>query len=205
METTNNSNQTTKPKRNRKSNVTKKDAELGTLAQSVSKVWAKNPQISLIWITQADFDAQANSYASSLDDKSNSQKNRPQITNNLKSCNNAIDAGISKLKAYLDADAKDKAEAKANYAKFGVVLQGTSFKLPSDKDKRKQALKLVLDAIKEFGYDKKPFGTDYFTPLIAQYNTLVSEAADSDKNVSSIVGNKNKQKESAEFENIKPR
>lgn len=195
METTNNLNPTAKIKKSSKANVTKKDAELGTLAQSVSKVWGQNPQITLIWTSQPNFEEQVNNYANALDSKSNSKKNRPQITNNLKTCNQAIDTGIAKIKDYLDADATNKAEAKANYAKFGITLQGSAYKLPADKDKRTQALKLVLGAITEFGYGKKPFGTAYFTPLIDQYTLLVSEAADTDKSVSSIIGNKNKQKE----------
>lgn len=195
METTNNVNPTEKPKKSSKGNVTTKDAELGTLANSVAMVWGQNPKISLIWTTQANFETQAENYATSLDDKSNTKKNRPQITNNLKTCNLDLDAGITKIKKYLDADATNAAEAKANYAKFGITLHGSTYKLPADKDKRTQALKLVLGAIAEFGYGNKPFGTAYFTPLINQYNALVNEAADTDKNVSSIVGNKNKQKE----------
>jgi hypothetical protein len=195
METTNNLNPTAKTKKSSKANVTKKDAELGTLAQSVSKVWAQNPQITLIWTSQPSFEEQVNNYANALDSKSNSKKNRPQITNNLKTCNQAIDTGIAKIKDYLDADATNKAEAKANYAKFGITLQGSAYKLPADKDKRTQALKLVLGAINEFGYSKKSFGAAYFTPLIDQYNNLINDAADTDKSVSSIIGNKNKQKE----------
>lgn len=195
METTNHVNPTEKPKKSSKGNVTTKDSDLGTLAKSVANVWAVNPKITLIWTTQAHFKTLADNYATLLDDKSNTKKNRPQITNNLKTCNLALDTGIAKIKDYLDADATNKAEAKANYAKFGITLQGSAYKLPADKDKRTQALKLVLGAITEFGYGNKPFGTAYFTPLIDQYNILVNDAADTDKSVSSIVGNKNKQKE----------
>ena len=195
METTKNENLTETSKKRSKAIVTKKDLDLGTLTENVSEVWAKNPAITLIWITQADFDSKTKSYLSSLDNRSVTKKDRPQITVSLKTCNQALDAGIAKIKAYLDADASSKAEAKANYAKFGIVLQGTSYKLPKDLDSRKQSLKLVLAAILEFGYDKKPFGTAYFTPLISQYNDLLKNAADTDKNVSTIISDKNKIKE----------
>lgn len=195
METTKNENVTETTKKRSKAIVTKKDLDLGTLTENVSAAWKQNTAITLIWITQAEFETKSKSYLASLDNRNVTQKDRPQITVGLKTCNQALDAGIAKIKVYLDADATSKAEAKANYAKFGIVLQGTSYKLPKDLDSRKQSLKLVLDAIKEFGYDNKPFGTAYFTPLISQYNDLLKNAADTDKNVSTIVGDKNKIKE----------
>ena len=181
--------------KNSKGNVASKDADMGTLAGSVADVWLTKPEITLIWKDAPTFKTEATTYSTSLDTRGDSGKDRPKITSDLKACNKALDAGISKVKKYIDADASNATEAVALYAKFGIVRVGKNYVIPTDRDTRKQAIKLILPAITELGYDAKPFGTAYFTPLIAQFNTLIDSAITTDETVSRVVGNKNKQKD----------
>jgi len=181
-------------KKTSKSIITNKDNDLSTFAINVASVWENNNQITLLWKSAAQFKLDAENYVGMLGSKKNKTKNRPQISNDLKKCNKAIDLGISKIKKYIDADAQDKNEAKASYAKFGIVHIQSNYILPFDKDSRAQALKLILGAIKEFGYENKTYGTAYFTPLIAEFNSLVETASNTDKSISTITGNKNELK-----------
>ena len=193
MDTTN----TETPKKTKKSkgNVTKKDADLSTLAKNVATAWQNRSEIGLIWKASAEFWQEANNYTDALSSKGNSKKDRPKITSDLKACNKALDEGIAKVKKYIDADAANAKDAQAIYAKFGIVRANKSSQLPIDRDNRQQALKLILPALTELGYDKKDKGKAYFSPLIAEYNDLINKATETDKIVSGIVGSKNKQKE----------
>ena len=193
MDTTNTDNK--KKSKKSKSNITKKDADLGTLAKNVANSWQNRKEISLIWKSSADFFQEANNYTEALSSKKNTKKDRPKITSDLNTCNKAIDAGIVKIKKYIDADANNAKDAQATYAKFGIIRSNKSFQLPIDRDSRQQALKLILPALTELSYGNKEKGKAYFTPLIAEYNTLIDQASETDKLVSGMVGNKNVQKE----------
>ncbi len=178
-----------------KSNVANKDADLSTLAITVSDVWLTKNNITLLWKTAEDFSEEVAAFALLLNSKSNTGKDRPRITHDLQRCNDALDAGISLLKKTIDADAKTMDEARATYARFGIILENRTYRLPIERNNRLFALKLLLPALVAAGYDKKPsIGTAYFTPLITQYNTLTNLATNTDQDVSGIIGTKNAQK-----------
>lgn len=183
-------------KKSVKSNVAKKDTDFSTLATTVSDVWLSRPNITLVWKTANDFKDEVAAFTLLLNSKDNTGKDRPRITHDLQQCNDALDKGIAALKRAIDNDAKSIEEARATYARFGIVLENHTYRLPAERNKRLFALKLLLPALVTAGYDKKPsIGTAYFTPLIAQYAGLSDLATNTDKDVSGIIGNKNAQKQ----------
>ncbi|MES2380032.1 MAG: hypothetical protein V4538_03260 [Bacteroidota bacterium] len=188
--------QPTPTKKHVKSNVAKKDTDFSTLATTVSDVWLSRPNITLVWKTAEDFSEEVEAFTLLLNNKSNTDKDRPRITHDLQQCNDALDEGVAALKRAIDADAKSMQEARATYARFGIVLEHHTYRLPAERNNRLFALKLLLPALVTAGYDKKTsIGTAYFTPLIAQYTTLTGLATNTDKDVSGIIGNKNVQKQ----------
>lgn len=181
-----------KPKKQVKANLASKDADLSTQAATVCDVWLSRPDITLVWKTANDFKNEVAAYTASLSSKGDTSKDRPRITHDLQQCNDALDKGIAALKRAIDADAKSIEEARATYARFGIVLENRTYSLPTERNKRLFALKLLLPALVTAGYDKKPsIGTAYFGPLIAQYTSLSDLATNTDQSVSGIVGNKN--------------
>ncbi|MES2655708.1 MAG: hypothetical protein V4620_08965 [Bacteroidota bacterium] len=178
-----------------KSNVANRDADLSTLAITVSDVWLTKNNITLLWKTAEDFSEEVAAFALLLNSKSNTGKDRPRITHDLQRCNDALDAGIALLKKAIDADSRSMEEARATYARFGIVLENRTYRLPIERNNRLFALRLILPALLVAGYDKKPsIGTAYFTPLITQYTTLTNLATNTDQDVSGIIGTKNAQK-----------
>ncbi len=178
-----------------KGNVAKKDADFSTLATTVSDVWLSKSNITLLWKTAEDFSEEVEGFVLLLNSKSNTGKDRPRITHDLQRCNDALDAGIALLKKAIDADASSMEEARATYARFGIVHENRTYRLPVERNNRLFALRLILPALLAAGYDKKTsIGTAYFTPLITQYTTLTHLATNTDQDVSGIIGNKNEQK-----------
>lgn len=181
-----------KPKKQVKANLASKDADLSTQAATVCDVWLSRPNITLVWKTANDFKDEVAAYTASLSSKGDTGKDRPRITHDLQQCNDALDKGIAALKRAIDNDAKSIEEARATYARFGIVLENRTYCLPTERNKRLFALKLLLPALVTAGYDKKPsIGTAYFSPLMAQYASLTDLATNTDQSVSGIVGNKN--------------
>lgn len=178
-----------KAKKVSKSSVPKADADFSTTVTDVATAWAANPQIALIWITQADFQTKATLYTTTLGQRKGSGSQRPGVTSDLKEVDKKLDEGIDRVKRYLSGDFGKSASAQ--YAKFGIEKVGTGYKLPGDRDKRKEAIKLILPALTAQGYDAKEFGQAYFAPLIASFNALYGNAKTTDSDVSSLVSDKN--------------
>ncbi len=176
-------------------NVATKDSDISALAATVAEVWLSKKDFTLLWKDSSTFKSETEAYTLLLDNKNDTGKDRPSITQSLIKCNSALDKGIVHLKKVIDADISDEKEAKAAYAKFGIVFENRTYRLPVERNKRLFAIKLLLPALEAAGYTKSnTSGTPYFTPLIKEYTTLLNLANSTDKDVSSIIGNKNEQK-----------
>ncbi len=181
-----------KTKKAPKSHVPKADADFSTTTSDVSVAWEANPQITLVWITQPEFKAKAALYSTTLGERKGTGSGRSGVTSDLKEIDKKLDVGIDYIKRYLSGDFGKNATAQ--YAKFGIEKTGSTYILPKDRDKRKEALKLLLPAINTQGYNAKEYGKAYFTPLIASFNTLYGTAKTTDSSVSGLVSDKNELK-----------
>ena len=163
-----NGSENPKKKSSAKPRVPKGDDNLSTTTGTVSKKWLATPAITMLWKTSAKFALEAEAFIK-------------------------LDEGIEFIKSYLVSEF-GKANAGAYFSKFGIEKVGTGYRLPNDRDKRKNALKLLVPAIVAQGFEAKPYGKAYFEPLVTDFNSLATDASDSDGGVSSLVGNKNAQK-----------
>lgn len=178
-----------KPRKASRPSVPKADSDFGTTVTDVSKAWEQNPQITLVYTTQAEFSAKANLYITTLDERMGTGSNRPGTTSSLKETDRKLDDGIDWIKRYLSADFGK--QASAHYAKFGIEKEGSNYRLPRDRDKRKNAIKLILPAIQAQGYNSKLYGKAYFTQLIADFNAQFDTAKSTDGDVAGLVSDKN--------------
>ena len=190
--TTNSEEGILKSKKAPKANVPVADADLGTTCTTASAKWLASPQVTLMWMTAADFKTKADSFNTILNERQSMGSNRPGITSDLVTVNRKLDEGIGFLKNYLASDFGKT--ASAHYSKFGIEKKGSAYLLPKDRDRRKDALKLILPALTTMGFTNKPYGSAYFTPLITEFNTLSGSARSMDESVSGHVGNKNELK-----------
>ena len=188
-----NGSENPKKKSSAKPRVPKGDDNLSTTTGTVSKKWLATPAITMLWKTSAEFALEAEAFINVLDERNLKGSDRPSVTKDLKTINKKLDEGIEFIKSYLVSEF-GKANAGAYFSKFGIEKVGTGYRLPNDRDKRKNALKLLVPAIVAQGFEAKPYGKAYFEPLVTDFNSLATDASDSDGGVSSLVGNKNAQK-----------
>lgn len=180
------------PRKRSKDSVPKADSNFGTTVADVNTAWIENPHITLVYITQAEFGAKAVLYNDTLEDRKGTGSTRPSMTSDLKEVEKKIDDGIDYIKRYLASDFGKN--ATVHYAKFGIEKVGNGYQLPRDRDKRKDALKLIIPGLQGQGYNTKEYGKNYFTPLIASFNTLYGSTKTTDGSVSGLVSDKNQLK-----------
>jgi hypothetical protein len=171
-------------------NIPVADIDLMDVAKLVSKYWTNVPQITLIWVTQPNFDILVTNYSSTLMLRKTTGSGRSEYTQKLKLLDVKIDNDIENIKRYL-VEKYDKKSAPSYYAQFGIVKVNKKYKLPYDRDERKASLALLLTAISVHGFENNIFGLTYWTDTKTQYDSLLSNAEAIDGSVSDKVGAKN--------------
>lgn len=180
----------TKP--NTKSNIPYADIDFGTVITNVANKWIASPQITLLWMDANTFASKASSFTTELNKRHDVGSTRPQITERLKQLDNTIDSSLLYIKGYLLELYKDA--AKSYYPSFGIEHKSNRYIFPTDRNKKSEALRLMINAIHINGLDGKEFGTTFWTDIKTEYDTLLDKAMNTDGNVSTKVSNKNELK-----------
>ena len=188
MET--NANNSKNEKSTKTRNVPVADINFGNVITSVSEKWAASSWLTLKWLTVAQFQADATSYNDTLSIRLSKGATRPQITQTLETLEKTMDTHLSYVKGYL-IDKYKKENSTSYFAAFGIEHKGNRYLLPTDKNKRVEALKLMISALTAHGFEDKEFGLAFWTSLQQQYSVLVKEATTTDGQVSVKVGDKN--------------
>ena len=164
--------------------------EKADLAVFLAGAWLKNPQLTFIWMTQADFATTAKDYHQSIITKTDAAAGRAVITLTLQEADERITEGLPYLKAALLTKFK-KGKDKAMYAQFGVVSRNGGYDLPHGHTERAKALTTLLAALTTHGLGAGEFGTDYWQPIEAAYTQGTKDAKENASGVSKLVGIKN--------------
>ncbi len=172
------------------SNIPDSDTDLKNVSKLVCTAWGLHPLLILIWITQPDFVIIVDNFDTTLTERKSTGSTRPEVSHKLAELDMTINTDVENIKIYL-AEKYTKKNAPSYYAAFGIVKTGKVFKLPKDRDERKDALDLMLPAITLHGFDSKPFGLAYWTNVKTQYDALLAQATSIDGTVSIKVGDKN--------------
>jgi hypothetical protein len=167
-----------------------KDIDLNTLGLAVAAKWKLNPQITLLWVTQAQHEANVTQFSSTLAERQTTGGGRKEKTDKLDAYDIVIDDAISALKGYL-VYKYEKKNAPSYYPQFGIVRQGKNFIVPRDRDRRQAALKLIVPAITEHGFDDEKYGAAFWQETSNSYTALLQQAAGVDGTVSLKVSAKN--------------
>jgi hypothetical protein len=171
-------------------NIPKKDSDIDDTGQQVLASWAANPLMTLIWTDREAFETSTSSFSSALGEKQDISSGRSGITRQLANLDKSMNKGCGFIKDYLN-EKFGKEEAPSYFANFGIVKVGREYILPRDRNKRSDALVLMLKGITTHGFGAKPYGTSYWTPIKTQYDDLRAQAVLIDETVSSKVGDKN--------------
>ena len=171
-------------------NIPRADADLRDIAESASAKWHDTPALTLIWMTQPNFDHLVTTFKDILGSRISTGSTRSEFTGKLKDADKRINAGASHIKDYLIGKYGRKM-AFTYYSAFGIVRMGKAFKISPDHDNRKDALELILAALTVHGFDSFEYGHDYWTNVQTDFLEALAKTKGIDGDVSSKVGSKN--------------
>jgi hypothetical protein len=175
-------------------NIPSKDSDFATLALSVSAKWKLMPALILLWITQAAFESLAISYKNNLGNRLVAGSKKPSQTQTLKEVNALIDEAVKAVKTYIEKEFKKK-NAIAQFSRYGIVKEGSNYRLPKDNDKRLLALPIMAAAIAADGFATEEYGTAFWTATITSFEKALKTTTDTSKTVSNKVSAKESDKE----------
>ena len=183
----------TPKKVSRKSKLPTKDNDFGNLCTKVSDKWKTLPTLILLYITQAQFEGKGVNFNSTLAARQKAGGDQSPQAISLRNSDTSIDKAISGVKGYLKE--KYEGDAPNYYPLFGIEKKGIAYKLPLDREKRKDLLDIIVAAIASEGFGTKKYGTAFWTQMKTDYTAQYKKASTTDGAVSSGVGNKNQLKE----------
>ena len=185
-----NANNSEKRKTSKTRNVPVADINFGNVITSVNEKWEASSWLTLKWLTVAQFQTDATNYNNTLSTRLSKGATRPQITKTLESLEKTMDGHLSYVKGYI-TDKYKKENDSSYFPAFGIEYKGNRYLLPTDKNKRVEALKLMISALTEHGFEDKEYGLAFWTSLQEQYSVLVKQATTTDGQVAIKVGDKN--------------
>lgn len=171
-------------------NIPNADVDFMDVAKAIVVSWLANPQITLVYITQSEFDAKVGQFSSDLMQRKDKGSDRSEFTVKLEQADDEIDKSIEHIKGYLN-EKYTKKIAPSYYAQFGIEKVGKIYKLPYDHDERKAALELLIPSLTVHGFQTNLFGLTYWTDLQTRYNNYLAQSITIDGSVSEKVGDKN--------------
>jgi hypothetical protein len=195
---TDNGGETVPTPKTRKVNlIPTKDADFLTVAKSVNTKWAATPALSLMWITQSGYATIVGSYDTNLNARLAVGSGRSTQTQTLRQVNKVINEAVKDVKIYILKKFK-KANAEAQYGRYGIVYESKTFVLPKDNDKRLLALPLMQAAIAADGFGSEEFGTSFWTNTITSFSAALAASGNTAKGISNKVAAKDTDREKVE-------
>ena len=176
-----------------KSQVPQKDLDLANLGINVASYWATQADITVKYMTQAEFLTVATAYKTAVSDNTKAGKTRPQISRRLQELDKEFNNTLTYIKGYI-GEKYTNANAQGYYAEFGIVRKGKALGLPGDRDARIEELDHLVTALTTHGFATKTYGKAWWTPRMAEYIALVKDAGTKDSNRSSAVSTKDQLK-----------
>ncbi|TGE27702.1 hypothetical protein [Hymenobacter metallicola] len=158
---------------NRASQLPTSAIALAEVATNAAKAWQASELPALLWLTKADFAAQAAAFADSRDKADAAGDARTPQAKRLKALDKMLDKSLTYVKGYL-AEAND--DKTAYYGEFGIDKMGKNYRLPMARTERVKALDKLLLALKAHKFDKNKYGTAHWEPLVEEYKELVKDS-----------------------------
>lgn len=174
----------------RKQTVPVADIDFGAVVKSVSTKWSANNWLTLKWLTDATFAADAASYNAVLKVRLDAGSVKPQTAQAAMNLEKQMDDALSYVKGYI-VEKYRKDNAASYYPAFGIVHRGNRHILPTDREARIASLDLMIGAIESHGFQDKEFGSDFWTNMKTALEEAVSQSTSVSGKISVAVGDKN--------------
>ena len=163
---------------------------LAQLAKTIALNWQTSyPNYTVNFINNADFTALAQLFLDKTNDNANQDIIKKGNTAKLKQINQDIRKSTSTLKEYIKDSYSVNLESE--YAAYGLEKTGTNYTFPTDNDRLKQRLSILLDKLREPNNPIKARnkGLTYWEDLITQHTS----EWDSSKNMKSQKSQKSQE------------
>lgn len=168
------------------SNVPRKDADLLAVCSSANDKWAATPAITLIWKTQTDFGADTLAFKVGLEARNTEGGFRGAQTSTLDDLDTQADDAVPFVKAAINAKFGPH-NGPSHYSEFGMAHRHSQYELPADRQQRKDALRMMVDAIAANSLGTIQYGTTFWTTLKTNYDAALADATSGAGSVSAAV------------------
>lgn len=166
------------------------EIDLGNVVTLASAAWKTNPWFSILWLKQAEFQADAISFNAILGQRMEEGAEVSPISTALGNLDAKMDGHISYVKGYID-DKFDKADATSYYSAFGIIYKYERYSFPQDQNRRLASLQLMVSGLKKYEFEDRKYGLDFWTELMNSYEGLLAQSNSVDGGISVKVGDKN--------------
>jgi hypothetical protein len=182
------------PKPNTTAAIPAADVDFMDVSKAVAATWVATPGITLLWKKSSDFDLDVQNYTASLTSRKATGSLQPGQSFSLKQLDKQVDDAVREVKVYIERKFKT-AGAVAQFARYGIVKDGSMYRMSRDRNNRKEALKLMIGAIAADGFANEEFGTAFWTGMQTNYSNALTQSGNTAGDVSSKVATKNQQKQ----------
>jgi len=178
----------------RKTTIPQRDVEILSISEDVIKVWDES-LINLLWTNKQDFTSLITQYRDSFNERVHASTTRNPFTQRAMELDKQINIEIEYVKNYI-SEKWGKSNAVAYYSQFGIV-KTKSYKLPSNRESRLQALNQLIKAMSDHQLETMQYGTEHWTAIRDEYSNLMQNSKSASGNVSMHASNKRQFKEQA--------
>ncbi len=171
----------------------KADVDFMDVSTNVAASWVANPQITLLWKKSDVFKMEVDSYCAELGSRIQTGSKRPGFAHSLVGLDKQVNIAVKEVRVYIAKKFKTS-NAPAQYPRYGIVKQNDAYVLPVDRNQRKAALTLMVQAIAADGFGDEEYGLNFWKEMEAAYKVAVAESGGTAGTVSEKVATKNVQK-----------
>jgi hypothetical protein len=166
------------------------EIDLGNVVTLTSAKWKENPWLTMLWLKQAEFEADAVSFNAILAQRMDEGADVSPISTALGNLDEKMDTHMSYVKGYID-DKFDKEDATSYYGAFGFVYKYKKYAFPIDQNRRLAALKLMVSGLNKYELQDRKYGLAFWTDIMNKYEELLGQSSALDGGISVKVGDKN--------------
>jgi hypothetical protein len=159
--------------------------------------WKTRPRLTLEWTTQPLVQTLADTLRQSLRATGSAHDAIGPGAARLRQLDELIDGPkeqgkLKYVRKALALQYDEENDGRAYYGEFGIVKEGSTYTLPSDRAERAEALTKLVKALAnpQHGLSKTKYGVAFWQPIAEEYNELQPKAAQAAGTLSAEAGDK---------------
>ena len=172
----------------RKLLIPRNDINLISTAEKVVEKWREVGYV-LSYITIDEFDTTLANYKAIVKERTITGAQRTPMSKRLSELDREINSSLEYIKGYI-AEEFGKSNAISHYGKFGIIRNGSGYRFPTDRQKKQEATKMLIEALVTHSFNERKYGVAYWQPIFDEYKALLGTNVESTGNISKFIGDK---------------